>query len=715
MKINYGLYFFYILGFFLNTSIIEAQTKLTDEFNFLTITDLTNLQKSYAVKNSGQSIDLFESKNNLYQQITDEMNSEYEHIGQREAERVLQNKATSVTGGLNTIGFNYKRPFIDFSISAERNLAPDLFDDKRWIVTDVFSISIDASKIIGHLSSSKVIDISQQNRAAFVGIVFKRSFTWIHFAPSYEAGLSTHFEKLFLPFSAFSLSRISSMNSNEILLKEDSLTVKGGGLVSAPIYPGLSAVGGVLATFEKLSRVEIISSSSDAGSISHDEFLISSEKVKSKSAGLSVGIQADFLNILRYTLLSYDFTYKLESNYKIYLKFNQQDFKSFGSDSSEAVEIKQVLKNRQADMDVLAPYVISEEKKTARTVQHKYNFLLLGGSKNSKTQQIEIESNKKIKTFFRHYYEKIKYTEDFLSRFFASALFAITNTESSAAKMASDSKKLTIEYDGERNLLGNHEDLNIQENSQNLSLTFSADFMTKKTIGFMGKKYKDRAVFTLERYSGVDPLAVDMIKRDYLVAPFQISGQYQVNIDGIRYLNSLSVNDVFDYLDGLCNEYPKNKFLNFRNLFDNCRRSLQNEYLNYLADLSHNKITTTSLDACDKNSQKFILNPAKQRSYLKNCLASYSFKDSGDWVQIPLWSLKNFATNIVNNTLSKVHYYNLFGVSNVFFYGHFDAMTADGRNFTTSFNEGEFKGLGAVDHYMRLENLRSPASVIIDQ
>ena len=77
--------------------------------------------------------------------------------------------------------------------------------------------------------------------------------------------------------------------------------------------------------------------------------------------------------------------------------------------------------------------------------------------------------------------------------------------------------------------------------------------------------------------------------------------------------------------------------------------------------------------------------------------------------------MKNFANNIVNNSNSKVHYYNLFGVQNVFFHGDFSAMTKEGQSFTSSFHEGAFKGLGAVDNYMRLENLRAPASVVIDQ
>jgi hypothetical protein len=704
-----------LFGLSFGSSNLWAQADTSLAFNHFTVTDLQALQKNYAVSSIGQSIDPYETKNNLYQQILDQMNLEYDHIGKREADRVLQNKTISVTGGLNSIGFNYRRPFVDFSISVDRNLAPDLFDDKRWIVTDTFSIFIDASKMIGNLANSKVIDVSQQNMAAFAGIVFKRTFTWVHFANSYEEGLTTHFEKLFLPFSAFSLSKISQMNTNELLFKEDSISIKAGGVVSAPLYPGISGMAGVLAKFDKISRVEIVSSASKDGAIGNDDFLISSEKTKAKSATFSMGVQADFLKILKYTLLSYDFTYQLDSSYKIYLKFKQQELKDFVLESAEAQEIKQILKNREADLDVLAPYIISEEKKTAKTVQHKYNFLLMGGIKSAKTQHIEVTSHGRVKTFFRHYYEKIKYTEDFVSRLFASVIFTLTNTDSSAAKMASESKKVTIEYDSERNLLGNHEDISIKDNFQTLSITFAAEFMTKKSTGFIGKKYRNHALFTLERYSGVDPLALKMVENDYLRAPFEIKGQYQVNTEGIRHLNSLSVSDVFSHLDGLCDEYPKNKFFNFRNLFDNCRRSLQNDYIDYLKDLSHNKVTEETIALCEKQSKKYFFKPGKQRAFLKNCMSNYTYKDRDDWVEIPLWPLKSFATNVVNNANSKVHYYNLFGVSNVFFYGHFDAMTADGRNFTTSFHEGAFKGLGIVDHYMRLQDLRAPASVVVDQ
>lgn len=700
---------------FIALSLFSSQlwANAAQELNTMKITDPEALEKIYSKSDSSKGLDPFDTQSNLYQQILDEMNLEYENIGRREAARVLQNRAGTITGGLNSIGFTYRKPFVDFSISVDRNLAPDIFDDKRWIVTDTFSVFIDASRIISNLADSKVIDISEQNLAAFAGIVFKRTFTWVHFANSYEEGLSRHFEKLFLPFSALKLSNIASMGPNEMVFKEDSLSLKAGGLVSAPLYTGITAQAGVLARFEKLSRVEVVAGIPKGSAI--NDIQISSEKSKSIGAGVSVGIQADFLKILKMTLLSYDFSYELSSSYKIYLNMKQNVLGELIPESPLGMELQQVLKNREGDLDILAPYIISEEKRIAERVQHKYNFFLLGGSKASKTQQIEVTSKGRVKNFFRHYYEKVKFTEDLISRLFASVIYAIMNTEASAAKLASDSKKVTIEYDSERNLLERHEDLNIADSTQKLSLSFNAEFMTKKSAGKSGKKYRDRAVFILERYSGVDPLAIDMVEREHLVAPFLINGQYQVTTEGIRHLNSLNVGVVFDHFSGLCNEYPKNKFFNFRNLFDHCRRSLQDDYIDYFKDLTHDKVTAESINTCEEKSKRYIFSPSKKLAYLKNCLSYLTHKDRDNWVEIPLWQLKTLTANIVNNANSKVHYFNLFGLENVFFYGSFNATTAAGNNFTTSFHEGAFKGLGVVDHFMRLENLRAPSSVVVDQ
>ncbi len=676
-----------------------------EDFNYLSIVEGASMGAT-----SGNSTGVG-NEADLYQQIASEFNLVYESIGKSKAEGVLADNGLAVTGGLNSIGFSYKKPFVNFAVSVDRNLAPNLFDDKLWIVTDTFTVDIDASKILGSLREAGSINMSDQNLAAFAGVVFKRKFTWIHYANSYQEGLSSHFEKLFLPFNSLSLANVTALQANEMIFKEDSISVKGGGVVSAPLYTGVSGMAGVLAKFERLSRVEVVS-------LGNSNLQMSSEKTKIGTLGASLAVQADFLKLLRLTLLSYDFSYELESSYKIYMNINQLELVGLNAQSPLAMEVSQILKNREGDLDVLAPYIISEEKRISQTIKHKYNFLLIGAQKSSKTQQIEITRDKKVKNFFRHYYEKMMFTEDTLTRFFASVIYALTNSEVAATQLASDTKKVTIEYDSEVNLLEKRDNVNIGEtsfNEQKLSMTFKSDFRTQKTKGRSGRKFKERALFILERFSGVDPLAMGMIERDYLKAPFHVEGSYQVNIDGIRYLNKQTTANVFNHFDGLCNEYPKSGLINFRNIFDNCRKALQNDYVDYVKDLTHAKVSAAEISICEKKAKMHGRSNSKKRAYIKVCLADLNRLPEAEWTKVPLWPLKNLSNNIVGSSYSKVHFYNLFGVQNVFFFGSFNAMTADGRAFTTSFHEGVFKGLGAVDHYMRVENLRAPASVVIDQ
>ena len=687
--------------------VLMAQNLLAQNqeksFNFLTLTDLG---KS-SIENSGTLVD---ESSTLYEEIAREFHLTYESIGKREAMRILAGNNISVTGGLNSIGFSYKKPFVSFGVSVDRNLAPDLFDDKRWIVTDTFLIEIDASKVLGELKKSELIDLSQENLAAFAGVVFKRKYTWVHFASSYEEGLMRHFDKLFLPYKSFNFKFLSTMDTNEMLFREDSISMRAGGIVSSPLYAGVNAMGGVLAKYDRISQTEVIS-------LGNKKIQVNSEKEKNISLGINLKIQVDFLKILKMSLLSYDMSYELISSHKKYFEFNQDDLSEMNELNPVVNEIKNILKNKESNFDILFPYVISEEKKITQAIEHRYSLLLLGGSKESRTQQIEITKENKVKTFFKHYYEKVKYTDDALSKLFASFIFALSNSDISATKLASQTHKVTLEYDSSRNLLDNQEALNISdadENNQKLSLAFSSEFKTQKTSGILGKKYRQRAIFILERYSGVNPIAIPMIETEQLKAPFLIKGKYEVNISGIKHLNQLPVGEVFGYFDGLCDEHPKAELINFRNLFDRCRRSLQNDYVDYLKDLSNDRISGDEIKNCQRKSLVYLFSPGKKRIFLKNCLAKINKLPEEKWVLVPLWPLKNLTTNIANNCYSKVHFFNIFGIRNVFFHGEFTAQTVEGGDFSTSFHEGKFKGLGAVDHYMRSENLRAPASVVVD-
>ena len=671
-------------------------------------TDLSNVIDTSKLANP------FDGQNNLYNRIFTELNSQYQAIGQRQALNILQNNSVAVTGGLNSVGLTYSQPFGDFSILLNRNLAPDLTNDTRWIVTDTFTIHIDASKVMNNLQNQNAINLDQKTLAAFVGVAFQRTFTWVHFANSYEEGLSTHFEKLFFPFHALTYENMSNLSNNEMIFKEDSISLSGGGFVSAPIYPGIGVMGGVLGKFQKMSRFEAIATD-------QNNLQLSLETSSLLSAGFSVSIEGLFLNVLKLTLLSYDFEYDHESSYKIYTNFKINELQAMSANNPVANQINLLIQTKQPDLAILAPYILSEEQHLSENITNSYNFLIFGGNKTSQTQEIEITSGGRIKTFFTHYYEKVKYTEDLLSTIFSGFISALTNSSPTTAKMASDTKKIEMEYDSDKNLLDAHQDIdlgiisNTMADTQKLSLNFSSEYMTKKSTGTLGSQYRDRAIYALGTFSGVDPLISQMLSRDYLQAPILVQGHYQINTDGIRNLNSLNTNQAFDSFSTLCDTHPKTIFFNLRSLFSNCKVSLQNDYLNYLKDLTHNQISGDLIANCEKASGKFFFFAAKKRNYIKNCLSNLSYKDSVNWTVVPLWTLKNLSQDIVNNSNNILDYANIFGAKNVFFYGSIDAVTSDGRTFTSTFHEGAFKGFGAVDHYMRQENLRSPASVIVGQ
>lgn len=674
---------------------------------FLFLFQLSSLRAS--ASELGQEVDLTRLSETfqgpgLYQRIFNELNTSYEQIGQKQAQNILLNNKLTVNGGLNSVGLAYHRPFGEFSIQLDKNLAPDLVDDSRWIVTDTFSVYIDAYKVMQNLRSQKLIELDETVMSAFVGIEFKRTFTWVHFSKTYEEGLTTHFEKLFFPFRAFSKTIVFDLPLNEMIFKEDSLSVSGGGAVAMPLYPGLGAKAQAFASFKQLSRFEALS-------MPGDRLLLSLEKTKLKEASLSVSIESLLFKVIKITLLSYDFDYQYQSSYKIYTDFNRFFVQSLSSAEPAAIEINHLMAGKQVDLPVLAPFIISEEKRQSQKISSAYNFLFFSGKRVSQTEEIEIAKNGQVKTFFRHYYEKVKSTENFIAGLFFKMLSSMPLNTLSAPKLSYELKRVEIEYEGVRNLLEDHGNIDVESNKEALSLKFSAEFMTRKN----SERARLKAKLVLESYSGVDPVVGEMLKRGTLMAPIFIQGHYQVNTEGILHLNSLSVSGALDLLAALCDDRPRNKFFSFRSLFDHCRHSLENDYMDYYKDITHQQINVELAQKCFKSSERRIFFSAgKKRAFIKNCLDKNSLKVDESRTVIPLWTLKNLTQNIVTNATSKVHFYNLFGVSNVFFYGSIEAQSENHMNTISYFHEGGFKNFGSVDHYMRQENLKSQSSLILN-
>ena len=689
------------------------------EFKNFKVVDPTELREIYGNDNPGLSIIDFQEDNPLYQQILNEMNGHYERIGQRQADQIINGNSGFYIGGLNNIGFRWGKEFIDFAIEVRRNVAPDLFDDKRWIVTDEFDIIIDASKVISNLADRNVIDITQTQYGAFAGVQFKRTYKYVHFASSYNEGLVYRFDKLFLAFAKYRGREWLAMEPYEFLQKQDFISASAGGFGTIPVYGNgainLSASVGALVKFDLLATTDIQSLVPDDNPKPEERFRISYEKKKGVEVGLSASVQVDFLNLLRMTLLSYDFSYKYEQSLKYYLSFYESDIEELMQDSALYRAIRAMLWHRTPDLEALRYNVVSHERRETQIMTSKYMIFFLGGVRDQKTEHIEIVKDGLQRTFFRHNFYKTRFVQNVLSRLLSDFLRSVFRLPSRVNNTASETKTVRMEYDHEDNLVDMKKDLDV-ENGYKLSLKFTTDFFAAKTKGWYKKLYKKDALKLLSSYSGVDTMAISLFEQDKLVGPVKIHFNWQLGKEAVWHFNGLSSRQKYDYIDGLCEVHTKKKWWDFRNLFNFCKFKLKKEFEKYDKELRHEDYTGKLFSSCQNQMKKrFWWSKRKQNVMVSKCMETLSKKVDADINhKIPLWRFKSFVQTLYEKSKNKIDVYNFFGLQNVFIYGNFQAQTETGLPFLTNFNEGKFRDLGVVDTFKQDNNMRTPASILVD-
>ncbi|OUR97171.1 hypothetical protein A9Q84_12660 [Halobacteriovorax marinus] len=693
---------------YLSTKVFAANH--FENFSVIDSSKLDSLYGNQRMRNKSSGLDLAE-ENPLYREILNELGHTYEQIGQRQADAVINGNDFNIIGGLNNIGISYSKEFIDFSITAGRTVAPDLFSDDKWIVTDEFSINISASKLLSNLKDQGAIDFSEAQYAAFAGISFKRTYRFVHFANSYSEGLILHFDRLFLGFTKFMNKDYLNLGEYEFIQKQDYLSVKAGAIAGAPIYGPIVGSVGVLAKYERLMKVDV-ESVSESDATNEERLRISFEKTKSASVGVSASISAEFLKLLRVTLFKYDFTYKLEESKKTYLSFYESDYEKLKSDSYYAAQVDRILKGRKADLHTLKNNIVSLEQRKTEQKSSKYNILLWGGHKNAKTQQIEIVKNGVVKRFFRHYYEKLKFKQNVFSRFMYILMKSFLKFDTIVNKDSSDSKKVLVEYSSEVNLVDKKKDINLKEDEK-MSIAFTHNFFTATTTGKLRKRHKKVALNNLYNYSGVDPLAIKLFEQDYLVGPVKIKGDYKINKDGIDYILSHTESTLKSKYKQMCQSKSSGKFKWFRNLFNGCLHKMKKSTKRFYTEWALDDFTAKSYSSCSKKSSRYRF--FKRRRMRRKCMAMTAKRSlNKDLSIVPLWRFKDLVQTIYLQHKSKVDILSFFGVSNVFYFGKFEAFQENGSHFSTYFNEGKFSGLGVVDNYKRKNNMRGPASIDVE-
>ena len=589
----------------------------------------------------------------IYDQIHTWLGEQYTTIGQQQASQVALFNQQFNLGAQNFSGFTWQRPFGGFSVHAFRQISPDLFDDKRWIVMDTFTINVEAASFLGKLAEGGVVSLMPSEIAGFAGINFKRTYTTYHFATDANSALYAEYTDLFLPFLAYRPGAALNLPAGKIMRREDAWTVGAGGLIESPSYYGLSFNAGALAELTH-SATLTLQGVTTAEALRPGEFLrVSHASSQARDAGVAAGLQLDFFNILNLTLFSFDLEYHAKAEKTFHLSFIGEDRPAL-AEGDKGHEFAELLRKNSPEVRFLAPHVVKLDEHSTSGNSSRTMLLLWGTLKKSSMEKIRVIKDGLNRDFFRHHSESVRLVQNFWSRLFSSFIFRLFSFRSFVQNDAALTRRLDIEYEG--TLPQSPDPAHMAaEHQEQFSFTVNFTYEAARTDRWQDRSYKEDMEQFMARYTTLSAQLRGMVRNGELKGPMRTAVNLRVMGDGLVHLNGLPDKDVETVLNNVCKK--------------------------------------------KKPCLKRLLDPFRE---YKKILAGTK--------RLELALLKKTLTGILKEAQDLGPFRHLFG-EYAFINGQFNATSRSGMPFATSFANGQFRGLGVIDTFQRQNGTRTPASV----
>ncbi len=601
-----------------------------------------------------------DSQSPLIERINEIVGHNYNQIGENESRPLILNH--DIGGGvLNFSGFSWRKPAGNIKLYANREITPDMFSNK-FIVHDTLTVSIDASSYLSQLKEDGVVEISQADIGAFVGVGFKRVYHYYHFAETYSQGVGADYSKLFLSFSKFNVDHVINMDPYQILKKEDSFYFNAGGKFTSP-GSGISASAGVLVDVAFQNEV-ILQSLGQSDVKKEDEILrVSREKSWNITATAAVSVQLDFFNLLKLTLLEGELEYSYGQTNKQNLSFFERDISLMMNSEAHHGEFKKIIKGQTDTINSWKQNIISLEDRVKENFNSRYSVLLFGKIRKKQTQQVRIIKDGVESLFYTHYSQSTKYIQNLLSRLINIVVVRIFDFDTGVANYAESSQKMKLEYESKSDL--EKETVNTDEE---FSLRFTQKYQANKTHRWFDRKLKRNAVQRIKAWSNLNREVASLVSDEKLKGPLNFESQIEVEKTGLTYFHGLSTEHIVTAIVRTCNSRRLKDWLNSRKRSKMLRRP------------------QIGRNACVKTLT------ARYFDYKEHV------EETG---QRNLTKLRRFVGKYFSKTDHLIDLYNIFGEQNVFVHGTMTAQTNTGAPFSTFFKTGQFRGLGVIDNFTR--------------
>jgi len=657
----------------------------------------------------GESIDFSRiqgslEERNLYDEMFQDLRISMNEYALRDYQDVLNQFNNPING--QQMAVRLIRPFVDFNIEINRNVSPDLFSDRGYIVIDSFTIEVDLHKYLNKLKASNDLKITESQMAYFVGMTFKRKFQFTRSEKDLRTALMGKLEHLFFPFLNENIDSFVHLSQNDSFLRLDQFTFKAAFLKESPIANNLKVKGGISYRDVRYSKTEVHKSDL----FSKPGLVLISEKTDMQQAGISLELELFLSRLISLSLFKVESESIKEIKRSTYLFFPQDEVDNLSKNIEIEEALRSLLKFKAFNIKKIAQYITSEEYIESEKKKLKYSMFLSGGVKESGFQKTEIIKDGVKKTFFEHSFLKAQLEDNILGHLFKNILSKFILLKLKNTLTAFESKSIHFEYAHSQDLFSQNGDLDLSLKDENFSLKIDHELFSSFNAGERLSQFNEKVRHHLSHEVVFDQNRMNSLGTVKMSPPYFFKNTTVISKYGLLYFNHLHSNSVFYLMEEICKNRPLKVFVDFSDLFVNCKNDLINKYANYMQDLSHSDVYSQHILACQKKARKYFLFPGKKRAVLRRCMQSISFDENRSFSLIPMHSLKNLLEKIAEKNSSRTVLDQLFQVQNIKSHGRFEYTEYNAKK-TDYFNYGNGSYHSSLDQFKNNNGMRAPASL----
>jgi hypothetical protein len=611
----------------------------------------------------------------LYEQIRTHLESAHREIGLREVTNLDFLNRQFNMGSENFSGFSWQKPYGVVHVWADRQVTPNLFGS-NWLIQDTFTFDIEATTFLQRSNEAGITTMTDLEIGAFAGVTFKRVYTYYHYANSYNEGLRADFSKLFLPFLKLNTTSIGRMDNDEIIKREDNWTASVGGMISSPPYYGFSVAGGILAQFSYLNMVSV--QNINVQDTASEKIRLSAKSKVAASVGVNVSLQAEFLKILKITILNYDLSYEYASAKEFTLGMSAPEWQHVLQDRTKGNELRTII-HGYGKVSSLEPYVVELDEDESSSIAQRGSLLIWGRLAKSKTEQVRVIKDDTVRVFFKSYAQNMRVVQNIFSRIFSAVIYKIFKFPMGTKNAALYNRQVNLEYEATH---PQSADPNISriESTDQFSFVLNQSYEAARTDRWIDQKFKNDLIWFVDAFTGLPKDYKTILRQEHLKGPIFVESNLRVEKAGFDYLLVSPENSVFGHIARVCGSQRANQWTS---------KEKRDRLLGRVQ---------VGRELCVKNIGKNFLEfkVDYQQNSLKPSLAKF----------------KNFLTKYYKRAGSLADLTDLFGQENTFIHGQLKATTPQNSQFVTSFSTGQFRGMGVIDNYKRSVGSRQPASIV---